>query len=394
MESAHRQPRARRTLILCFGALMMLFSGLIYGWSIFVSPLEKAFGWNRGQTSFVFTLSMSVSILGQITGGSFVAKRRQRAILRVAAVLLAAGFGWASAITNLPALYLSYGVVAGFAVGICYNATLATVVAHFPDRVGFATGILLMSFGLGSLVLGSATTSLIVGFGWRLAFRALAASFGLVMLAGSFVLRPADGQASSSGSDADPAPRDMLREASYVKFFLWAVLMSGMGLLILGHAAPFAADLGAPMGLAGLSVGLISMFNGASRLLYGRIYDRRGYVPAMVLACSLYAAATAGLILAHLTGSLWILFPSYAVLGLAYGGGPVTVSTYVKERFGGRHYGTNLGITNLNIVIASFIGPLVAGILRARWQSYLPAFLLMAMFVAASFALIPRTRRK
>ncbi|MCE1195276.1 NTP transferase domain-containing protein, partial [bacterium] len=91
MKSAQRQPQARRTLILCFGALMMLFSGLIYGWSIFVSPLEKAFGWNRGQTSFVFTLSMSVSILGQITGGFFVAKRRQRAILRVAAVLLAAG---------------------------------------------------------------------------------------------------------------------------------------------------------------------------------------------------------------------------------------------------------------------------------------------------------------
>lgn len=374
------------------GVLMMLFSGLIYAWSIFVTPLESAFGWNRGQTSLVFTLSMSVSIAGQITGGAFVARRRQHGILMAAAAMLAAGFGWASTIRTLPGLYLSYGVVAGFAVGICYNAVLATVVQHFPDRPGFATGILLMSFGLGSLVLGSAATSLIVMSGWRNAFRALAAGFSLVMFLGSFVMKPGDGTAERKVSEGDPAPKDMLRERSYIRFFIWAILMSSMGLLILGHAAPFASDLGASPALAGLAVGLISIFNGVSRLMYGQIYDRRGYVAAMVLACALYALAAAGMLIALSAQSLWVLFPSFALLGLAFGGGPVTVSTYVKERYGGRYYGTNLGITNLNIVIASFIGPFVAGMLRTAWNSYLPAFLLMLVFVAVSFVLIPWRR--
>jgi len=380
----------RRGLILSFGALMMIFNGLIYAWSIFIAPLESAFGWNRGQTSLVFTLSMSVSILGQIAGGHTASRGRQGPMLRLAAVLLALGFGWASAIHSLPPLYVSYGVLCGFAVGISYNTVIATVLGHFPERTGFASGILLMAFGLGSLVLGSATTSLILHYGWRIAFRVLAIGFGIITLLGSFVVVPAGRKPEDRGSPADPAPRDMIREGSYIKFFIWAVLMSSAGLLILGHAAPYAADLGASAELAALSAGFISIFNGLSRLICGHLYDRRGHIAVMSLSCALYLVATIGLVAAYFIDSLWILFPSYAVLGLAYGGGPVTVSTYIKERYGDRHYGVNLGITNLNIVVASFIGPLLAGMLRSLWHSYLPAFVMMFMFVSVAFALIPR----
>ena len=90
---------------------------------------------------------------------------------------------------------------------------------------------------------------------------------------------------------------------------------------------------------------------------------------------------------AYLTGRLWLLFIAFGILGLAYGAGPIGASTYVKERFGMRYYGVNLGITNLNIVIASFAGPFLAGLLRARFASYMPAFGLMLIFIAASFLL-------
>ncbi len=392
MDNASQKGGIRRGLILSFGALMMIFNGLIYAWSIFVAPLESAFGWNRGQTSLVFTLSMSVSILGQIAGGHGASRGRQGPMLRVAAVLLTLGFIWASAINSLPPLYVSYGILCGFAVGISYNTVISTVLSHFPERTGFASGILLMAFGLGSLVLGSATTSLILHYGWRTAFRALAVGFGAVTFAGSLIVVPADRKVKEEGSSADPGPRDMIREGPYAKFFIWAVLMSSTGLLILGHAAPYAAELGASVELAALSAGFISIFNGISRLIFGHLYDRRGHVTAMFLTCTLYIIATAGLVAAYFIGSLWILFPSYAVLGLAYGGGPVTVSTYIKERYGDGHYGVNLGITNLNIVVASFIGPLLAGMLRSTWQSYLPAFVLMFMFVSVAFALVPHRR--
>ncbi len=371
--------------------LMMLFNGLIYAWSIFVVPLEGDFGWNRAQTSFVFALSMSVSILGQITGGRAVAKGRQDAALRLSAFMLVLGFGWASFIDSLPALYLSYGVIAGFAVGISYNAVMAIVLGYYPEKSGFASGILLMSFGLGSLLLGSATTSLIINFGWRFAFRVLAVSFGLLMFAGSYVVVPAPSPRDGGVAvEAGDGPGKMVKSIRYLSFFLWATLMSGTGLLILGHAATYAIDIGASLVLAGLSAGFISFFNGMSRLLFGQLYDRRGYATVMRSVCSLYLVAIAGLIVAYFLRSLPALFCAYAVLGLAYGGGPVTVSAYIKESYGGRTYGINLGITNLNIAVASFIGPLLAGVLHARMHSYLPAFVLMLFFVLVAFLLVPR----
>src|ERR1700733_11381031 len=40
------------------GLMMTLALGTLYGWSVFVAPLEHEFGWKRAQTSTVFTLAV------------------------------------------------------------------------------------------------------------------------------------------------------------------------------------------------------------------------------------------------------------------------------------------------------------------------------------------------
>ena len=44
---------------------MNLALGTLYGWSVFVAPLEKQFGWKRADTSMVFTIAVVVFALGQ-----------------------------------------------------------------------------------------------------------------------------------------------------------------------------------------------------------------------------------------------------------------------------------------------------------------------------------------
>ena len=51
--------KARKLTMIGMSVLMLLCIGLIYGWSIFVAPLEKEFGWARSQTSLTFTISMA-----------------------------------------------------------------------------------------------------------------------------------------------------------------------------------------------------------------------------------------------------------------------------------------------------------------------------------------------
>ncbi|MEF9865964.1 MAG: hypothetical protein RR814_05930, partial [Oscillospiraceae bacterium] len=51
------------------GVILMLLSGLVNGWSIFVEPIEKELHLLRQDTSLIFTISLSVSIGGQILSG-------------------------------------------------------------------------------------------------------------------------------------------------------------------------------------------------------------------------------------------------------------------------------------------------------------------------------------
>ena len=51
--------RGEKYISLFYGGLLLLFTGVIYSWSIFVAPLELEFGWDRSQTSVVFVLSMA-----------------------------------------------------------------------------------------------------------------------------------------------------------------------------------------------------------------------------------------------------------------------------------------------------------------------------------------------
>jgi OFA family oxalate/formate antiporter-like MFS transporter len=51
------------------GLSMNLALGTLYGWSVFVAPLEQQFGWKRADTSMVFTIAVVVFALSFVIAG-------------------------------------------------------------------------------------------------------------------------------------------------------------------------------------------------------------------------------------------------------------------------------------------------------------------------------------
>lgn len=49
---------AKRNVQLIVGTMVMLCTGAIYAWSVFVPALQEAFGWDASQTSLVFTFTL------------------------------------------------------------------------------------------------------------------------------------------------------------------------------------------------------------------------------------------------------------------------------------------------------------------------------------------------
>lgn len=134
--------------------------------------------------------------------------------------------------------------------------------------------------------------------------------------------------------------------------------------------------------------GTVSIANGVGRVLSGQLFDAAGYRTTMLSVSVLYAAASAALIASLRTGSLPVLVAAFLLVGLAYGGVPPMNSAFVAYFFGRKHYALNFSIINMNLVAASYLGPLCGG------GSYMGTFLTILAFAAAAGAVLTLLVRK
>lgn len=349
---------------LAVAVLLLLCLGLIYAWSVFRTPLEQEFGWNKAQTSGIFSISMMTFCLGGLTSGIISGKKGTRFTLVCCALCLAAGFIGAARVTTLYGIYISYGGLCGFGVGLGYNAVLGLIIRWFPDNQGFVSGISMMGFGLGGMVLGILGARMITLLGWRTTFWLLGVIFSLLMLAGGTILR-APPKACSREMRAPAYAveeltwQEMLHRRNFWIFAAWAVVMTAAGLAIINEATTYAADfVGGDLVRAAALGGLISVANGVGRVLFGRAFDVMGYRVTMFSLSVLYMLSSVLLLLSAATGALPILAAGFLTVGLAYGGVPPTNSANTARFFGQEHYGLNFSLLNLNMIAASYLGPI------------------------------------
>ncbi len=382
-----------RYLELVLGTALLLVLGSLYAWSTYRGTLVEEFSWSVSSAQLTFSISMMTFCLGGLFSGIVSKKTGPRPMLVLSAVLMFAGLIAASKITSLTGLYVSYGVLYGFGVGIGYNAVMGTIVKWFPDKTGLCSGILLMGFGISSLIVGRVGAGLINSIGWRSTFMYFGLVFGIIVLVLAFFVRPpkqeetAGLQVASKKSEpfAEQDYRGMLKAPNFWMFFIWAIALSAAGLVIVGNSAPFANTITGSLETAATVAGVISVCNGIGRVILGGMFDKAGYRLTMITVCGLFILATVILIMANHTGSFGVLMISYVLVGLAYGGVTPTNSAFIAKFFGNANYPLNLSIVNLNLLIASYL-PQVATILLDRTGSYDGAF--YYMIVLAAIALV------
>ncbi len=383
----------KRTAQLIIGIFVLLFLGLIYAWSVFVTPLEHEFGWLRSQTSLVFTFSMSSFCLGGFTSGLLLRHRPVRFVLCISAVCMLAGFFLSSLTRNLWNIFLCYGVLCSLGVGFGYNAIIGSVAKWFPEKPGVCSGLLLTGFGFGALLLGTGAAFLIASSGWRATFRLFSVLFSLVVFVASLLIRvPSPEEAEvlperPANIVAAPnfTPLEMLKRRSFWYLFSWGLLLSAVGFSIIGQAVPFAMEAGSPAAIATMASGMISVCNGLSRLLFGGLFDKLGRKKSMLLDTAVLAVSIPILYAASIMKSIPLVVLGFLLLGAGYGGVPALVASSTNHMYGVRHYALNYGVATLNILPASLLGPILAGGIRTLYSSYTPLFpILLALCLPAA----------
>jgi OFA family oxalate/formate antiporter-like MFS transporter len=186
----------------------------------------------------------------------------------------------------------------------------------------------------------------------------------------------------------------MVRDVSFWLYFIWAICLSAGGLAIIGHASPFALDMGVAVSAAAFYAGLISVFNGIGRVVFGLVFDRAGRRPTMLLV-SLGLIVTAGmLILALHLNSIHVLVIGYICAGISYGGIMPCNSAVIHKFYGQKQFPMNFSVITMNILIASPFGPFLAGSLQRLSGSYRSTLYVLLVFGCLAVLLSQTIRQK
>lgn len=392
-----------KPLLVGAGVLMLFFLGIIYAWSVFKLHIQQAFpDFTAAELSLNFTIVMIGFALGGFLGGTISRKYSPGTAARVSAVFLLAGFMGTSLMGNfnentaLLVMYICYGALSGLGTGIGYNVCVSNIAVWFPEKLGLISGVLLMGFGFGSLFIGSAVDALAAETDIFIIFRILAVIVFAVLFAGSFiVVRPAPA-VILTGTDSRKSytPKEMIKEPFFWVYFIWNILMSSSGLLVINSAANIAVYYGAA---AGLGLG-VSLFNGAGRPVVGFIMDKLGQLKGMSCINGILILAGIMLVASSVSGNGLLACAGMFMVGVCYGGGMTISTKVISTQFGPDYYPVNLSIANFCSIPASFIGPYISGVLMDKsggdYQSTFILLLLMGLINMCVIFILGRLLKK
>ena len=389
----------KRWLYLVSGVFTMLFSGVLYAWSILKIPFKNEFGWSDSVLAFNFTLTMCFFCLGAFWGSLICKKIGTRLTLIIAGALVGIGFvttGLLSAQTPY-LLYLTYAVLSGTGIGISYNVVVSTVNSWFPDKKGFSSGCLMMGFGVSTLLLGNIISSLFQneGFGWSNAYILLGIVVAIVLVLAGLILKkpstdvefPAQESKKSAQKEnfetRDFTTKEMLKSFTFWRAFVFMALITAVGNSVISFARDLVISVDAAPALATTLVGVLSVFNGIGRILTGAVYDSLGRKITMLVSNILTIFAAGLTLVAVQTNSLPLCIIGLCLTGLSYGSCPTMTSAFTASFYGTKYFPTNYSLTNFNLIVASFIATFSNSLLISTGSYTAPFVMLLILAVGA-----------
>jgi OFA family oxalate/formate antiporter-like MFS transporter len=369
---------------------MMAISSPQYVWTLFVKPLQTATGGSLAAIQVTFSILIVLQTWLSPLQGFLVDRIGPRLLITAGAGLSGASWILAAYANSVLTLYLTYGLFAGIGTGIVYIGIVGLMVKWFPDKRGFATGMVAAGYGFGAILTTFPIDSMLRSAGYQQTLIVFGIILGLVgMLAGWGLrtppaVRAAPATAPLSVSVANTPPRDMLRTPIFWLLFVMMTMMSTGGLMVISQFAAFSRDFGVAdvvvLGFAALPLALTvdRITNGLTRPFFGWISDRIGRENTMGIAFLLEAVAILAMLYFRDNALAFV-----ALSGVVFFGWGEIFSLFpstLTDTFGTKHATTNYGFLYMAQGIGSVLGGPVAALIHDAAGSWLPVFgLIIAM---------------
>ena len=376
-------------VLIAVAVVMFAGSGVRSSFGVFIRPMEEEFGWSRTQLSLVASLSLFLyGAVGPFVG-RFADRWGPRKVLAAAAVLLGLGTLGTSAVSSLPQLYFTAGMVTSVgAGGAALSVAASAVVRWFDTRRGLALGAAGAGVAAGQLLIVPLVMTISVVWGWRQSLVILAVGMFVLILPLALLLvrnSPQDmGLAPYGASEphsprlaSDPAAeRTSIRQA--VKTFPFWLLAGSFWVcgyttsgLVLTHFIPHATEHGFYPGQAAQALGIMGALNIVGTLGSGWVCDRFG---AKGPLAGYYLLRGLSLLFLPFVGTLPGLFAFAAIYGLNYIS-TVPATTSLTARIYGRYsVGELSGWIFFSHQVGAAVGSFFGGYAYDHFHNYTLAF--------------------
>lgn len=355
-----------RWVIAIMGVLLQLCLGTVYAWSYFQKPLAETYHWGNSQVAWVFSLAILFLSLAAALGGALLPKVGPRRLAMLGGACFGVGYLLAAValrIHSLPLLYLGYGVIGGTGLGLGYVTPVATAAKWFPDKKGFITGMVVMGFGLGALLMSKIFAPLLMQFAQGnlvIVFGALGVIFLAITLpVASFMRNPPSGYVPPGWRSPDaPAANKVVvqpdearigQAIGSLKFgMMWLVFFCNIvaGIMFIGFQSPMMQDIlkfknpaltAAQLAAYGATlIAISSIFNGVGRFFWGGLSDKLKRAQTFRVLLGTQVIAFELLLILGKSVSPWIFGLLVCYILLCYGGGFGTMPSFVLDVFGAK----------------------------------------------------------
>ncbi|MGN6300395.1 MAG: L-lactate MFS transporter [Angustibacter sp.] len=395
-----------RWVILVAAVLVQLAIGAVYAWSVFSKALQAdgAFGWSKAQATVPFEVAIGMIFIGSYIGGRIQDTRGPRIVALTGGVIYSVGVIIASfaRADSFWLLVLGYGVLGGFGLGMVYIVPIAMLQKWFPDKPGLITGIAVAGFGFGAVITAPAGQALIDGSPAvpTKAFLWLGIGYLVAILVGASQFRnPAApvGAAAATTKAAEPVRARQFTAAEALRTPQWYLLTAILTLSVLAGISLISVAAGSATDISGMSkvgaaslVGVLAIFNGAGRVLWGWLSDIIGKMPAFLAILGIQGVCL--LLIPHASSpALFAILAAlvYTCYGGAFGTMPSTAGQFFGVRFAGAIYGLMLVAWSLG----GIVGPLLISKLIGDNKQYTLGFTVIGI-IALVALVVPLITRK
>lgn len=362
--------------------------------------MEGDLGWDRASVSAAAALNLVVYGITQPMAGTLTNRFGAKAVIVGGTLFVAVGFGGLFWVSSIWYLSVFYGVFFGIGVSFASLVPTSVLVARWFDRrQGMAQGIVTAARPAGQTVFVPLVAALILAFGWRETYLLVGVAMVISIPLVLWIVRerpPTESEVpdEASGEQSAEAQRAVPLGSPVGTFTFWAL---AVGFFICGftdqfiaiHLIPFAQGVGISSVTAANAFAVLSAAGVLGSLIGGWLSDTLSRKYTLALVYGLRVVSLPMLMIVAVNASVLWLYIFALIFGFTFIANMAPTVGIIRERYGVASTGTLVGWLLLGHQVGGAAGTYLGGLIYEITQSYMLAFVVMALaaLIGVSFTL-------